>query len=201
MESAEYLYSSIKEKIILISNDNSFKDYCENSKKFLLFDRIDNLISSLTLELDNEKEKGSIFISTLKNNHDKLIESITEKFENTGFTLDDEDGVVNEIIIESVEIEEINIIEINSNQGLFIVRAVIDYYANVKYIDQDNSIYDKEDDLYYFTETVEDNIGAIEVIDIEVKIKFDVHGKQILKFTLGKIKDISVSVNRDEIYF
>lgn len=198
LKSAEFLQNQTNEKIILISGDNSFKDYCENTTNFILFDRLENLLNSLTLELDKEREKAKKFIALLNKDKLKLESEIENSFTSLNFDLADEDGEVNNVEIVLLEIEEINILEIKNNLGLFLIRVELEYYADVTYIDYANSIYDKEENDYLYTQNTDQRIYSTDVIDIEFNIEFNKNGTEILQITLESIEDISIYVNQED---
>ncbi|MCT8335872.1 PIN domain-containing protein [Leptospira sp. 85282-16] len=196
LKSAELLHNTVNDKIILISGDKSFKDFCENSKNFILYDRLENLLSSLTLELDKEKGKALKFISTLNKNKKQLELDIEKSFDELVFELEDEDGEVNSVSTVLVDIEEINIIEVVHNNGIFLMRVNIEYYANVSYTDYENSIYDSEEGDYLYTNEIEEDIYSTDIIDIELNVEFNKSGTKIIRTKTEKMDDVSIYIRR-----
>ncbi|SEO05288.1 hypothetical protein SAMN04488134_103231 [Amphibacillus marinus] len=179
------------EGVSIISNDQDLKCFCDNIEKLSFEPSLESFFNSLT---KNDSYNHKFIVSVYDANYEIMQENVLKSIEKHEFRLSNEDGDVNKVSINDVELDEDPyIIEIEKDEGIATIafNAVISLHAEVSYIDYASSPYDKEEGRYLFHHTEEAVVEDVVVLPIIMKIEYQDHDKH-------EIRIIDLVLNEDE---
>lgn len=180
------------QKVHIVSNDRDLKYFCENKELFLYEPSLESFFSSLNDHYHQKYFDYVVFV--YDNNIDEMSEQIEEQINKSEFTLSNEDGDINKIYIDSIELDEDPyIIEIEIEEGITIMatNVTISLTANVSYIDYASSPYDKEERKYLFYQYEETEIVDVVIVPVQMTVGFK-HDDEY------EIKIIDIVINEHE---
>ncbi len=153
------------EKIYVATTDNDLKSHCEVSDKLIAINKLSEFIS--LVEFHDEVLAPSI-IKLIDKNIEGIEEAISESFCQQGFWIDDQEGEVNDVRVNRIELGEFLLLEIDRNSAVVQVDVEINFSADLTYDDLDTAIYDSEDKvlipLHTIDKTVEQEVDFTSTI-------------------------------------
>ncbi|MFD1852138.1 PIN domain-containing protein [Oceanobacillus bengalensis] len=185
------------QQVSIISNDQDLRNFCDNIENLLYESSLESFFDSLT---KNDYYNHQFIVSVYDANNTIIEEQIEECIEKHGFTLDDEDGDVNRVYINSIELDEDPyIIDIEKEEGIATIafNANVSLNADVSYVDYASSPYDKEEGRYFFHQFEETEIDDVVIIPILMTIEYKHHDKHEIKINsviLNEEEDIGIQV-------
>jgi hypothetical protein len=132
--------------------------------------------------------------------HQKTIQDLIQKqFEWCGFFLTDQDGDVENIEVQGIELGDILLIKVDDCRATFEVDAQITYSADVSYADMDTAISDEGELIPW--RTIHNSVERTVEVPAEILLEFDPSkpedvGFQCLKINNGQ--DIEVEADEDD---
>ncbi|MEK4433305.1 PIN domain-containing protein [Paenibacillus sp. FSL K6-2862] len=189
------------EQMYVISLDNDLVNYCEDNVRLHCLDSID---SFLNLVNSSDEYRHNFVVNLSEKFFENIEESIIENFEWHGFSLENENGSVENINVLSVELEdEINIIQLEEDRATLQFEVRVTFEAEVSYTDYENSLYDKEEGKYIFEKEVELKVETDVLVPVIVEVSFDITNEYKLEITscdLNESKDIYIRLYEDDYY-
>lgn len=188
----ENWFKKLNEEIIVVSDDEDLKNYCEKSNTLIYEPSLESFFDSL---IKNTNYKHQFIISVYDANNDKIESCVKEHFEEHWFTLLGEEGDVEKVEVLSIELDEdpyiIDVDEEGEETATIAFNAIVAFLADVSYVDYSNSYYDKEEGRYLYLETVNGEIDDDVTVPVLMKINYKYHDKEELDV-------FSVSLNEGE---
>jgi hypothetical protein len=152
----------------VISNDSDMKESCALSEYLISLSKLDELFDIV----NNENE----YVSVISHRwFIEITERIAEEFKDKIFSLEyyELESVIENIEVNSIDLSNENLIEIQDGMVIFSVEATIYYSADVSYPDPDMTHYDKEDDELYVFSRIEETIISAKDILASISIQFN----------------------------
>lgn len=122
----------------VVSRDGDMKATADTSDHLIHIESLDQLFDLITAE---DEKVGAL----LEAADEFLREAIKSRFENAGFHLEDEDGEVYSVAVESVDIDDVRVQDIDEQNILIEVSGTVRFSAEIAYWDMVHAIYDSED--------------------------------------------------------
>lgn len=144
-----------EEKIYVASTDEDLKRHCETSDNLIAINKLAEFIS--IVEFHDEVLAPSVS-KLLDRKHDVIKGAISESFCEQGFWIDDQEGDVNEVRVNDIEILEILLLEVGKNYAVADVVVKTNFSADISYEDLDTAIYDSEDKVLIPLHTIEKTV-------------------------------------------
>lgn len=160
------------DKIYVISEDPDFKKY--ESTQILLIPNIKIILDLIIKQYERDEIEWIECVFNV--NVDKIREIIKD-----AFILKLEDEIGYDIEISNIQIEEIILYDASLVENIKLLDYIfqldydITFKANVTYNDYSSSVYDKEDDKYYFVEknTIEISYSSTQTAEISIEAYYE----------------------------
>lgn len=191
------------DKIYVISNDKDFKTaltgnteaiYLKNIEQFLdLYNKFMSDLPDKILDILDD-------VKVLENIEDK----IKEEFETIVFWLDDEDGAVEDVEATDVTIEDRYVINSTNDYAELDVDAEITFSAEVSFLDNERSYYDKEEGKYLVRNYLKGRVQRKIRIPVKLEIELDAVRKEFISVqsvVINRKRDIEFSANKYEEHY
>ncbi|MFS0824800.1 PIN domain-containing protein [Bacillus sp. 1P02SD] len=188
----ENWFEQQNEEVFIVSDDGDLKNYCEESYTLVYEPSLESLFDSL-IKIHNYKHK--FIISVYDTNYDKIESFVKDQFEEHGFILIGEDGDIEKVDVQSIELDEdpyiIEVDEEEEETATIAFNASVSFFANISYVDYSNSYYDKEEGKYLYQEIVNTELDDDVTVSILMKFKYKYNDKE-------EIEVNSLSLNEGE---
>lgn len=174
-------------KIYVVSSDSDMKDYCQNSQNLLAMGKLTDFIELITLH--NEKlapHANEIIIRFEKN----IKDAISEEFQEMGFYLEDQQGDVDEVSIDSIEILDRSLLKVDETSAIFEIIVKIDFTAEVTYDDLDTAMYDSEEKVLIPFHQINKTLYREEELSIIITISHNIEDSKYFE-----IEDIDIDAD------
>ncbi|WP_417898460.1 PIN domain-containing protein [Bacillus haimaensis] len=178
-------------KICIVSDDEDLKNYCEESEPLIYEPSLESFFDNL---IKNNNYKHQFIISVYDANLDIIESSVKDHFEEHWFTLLNEEGEIEKVEVQSIELDEDPyIIDVDDEEATATIafNAIVSFLADVSYVDYSSSYYDKEEGKYFYLETVNGEIDDAVTVSVLMKINYNYHEKE-------ESEVCSVSLNEGE---
>lgn len=181
-----------KENLYVVSTDSDMKNYCAEQDNLIY---VESLEKMLDIIYQNDDIKYNSVQKLYDDYSGEFLEYINSSIDQLIFDIYDLYGDVEVIKIEAFEMDEDPLVmSIKDNKVTLVFNTEISYTVSISYLDESNSVYDREAGEYIFTEydskTVED------VATIQVELELDVTDYQELNFEFEK-----VIFNKGDIFY
>lgn len=166
------------EKVYIVSTDNDLKKVCETNSKLIFVSKIAEFIS--LIEFHDEVLAPSVK-SLIERNLDMIKDVISEKFCEQGFWIDDQEGDVNEVRVNDIDIDEILLLEVDKNTAVVQLIVRTSFSADLTYDDLDTAIYDSEDKVLIPWQTIEKTVEQDVEYTAIIRILHDINDPNYIK--------------------
>jgi predicted nucleic acid-binding protein len=186
------------EQMYVASGDGDLRNYCSNSVNLTALEKLAEFIS--LVELHDETLAPAVN-GLLERNEDAVENAITQQFENLGFWISDQDGDVNKITVQSVEVLNYLILEVDQNGAVVQVDARILFSADLTYDDMDTATYDSEDKVLIPWRTINKVVEQEAEIEVTLHIKHDAEEPtyfEIAKAEIDTPRGFDIAVSSDD---
>ncbi|MDR9852043.1 PIN domain-containing protein [Paenibacillus sp. VCA1] len=175
------------EQMYVISSDNDLANYCAISSNLHYLDSVDAFLNLVT----SSDEYRHTFVTKLTEaRFEEVEEIISENFKWLGFSLENEDGYVENVKVLSVELEDdINVIELQEDTATLQFEVRVNFEAEVTYTDYANSVYDKEEGKYLLEEEIELEVENDVLIPVSVQIGYKISDETYLEVVSCKVNE------------
>lgn len=195
-----------KKKIHIVTEDSDWEKFCLSSENLHWIKKLDELLETMIIGETDSNEIDTLF-ELYKDKEDEIKKYIEDEFSGLSFSIDlrrnslvNWDGEPIEVKVNSVDIIDSSLIDIddsNANELLvvFELEAEINYDANVRYESLEFAIYDKEDDMYYGGEIIEQVFPQFIKLNVEVTLILSRDENSSLCNADAGIEDITINLN------
>lgn len=182
-----------KKKISVVSNDSDMKYTCKHKPSMRFFDNLPEFLESTNTYY--ERDLTEDLLSSFDAKLNDIVNTIAEEFPvMLGFVLSDQDGDINDITNVAVEIHDRHLTGIGTTTAKFELSTTIEFDADLTYTDPDSWIYDSEDKVAVYMDTIEEVVEASidTVVNITVEFKHDIEKS-------FNVKDIIINNKEDVV--
>jgi len=166
------------EKMYVASADTDLKNHCETSDSLITLNKLAEFISLIEF---HDKVLAPSVMKLLDRKQDTIKEAISESFCEQGFWIDDQDGDVNEVRVNDIEVEEILLLEVDKNTAVIQVEVKTNFSADLTYDDLDTASYDSEDKVLIPWQTIDKTVDQDVEYTAILRISHDVDTPDYLK--------------------
>ncbi|TBL69778.1 PIN domain-containing protein [Paenibacillus thalictri] len=175
------------EQMYVISSDNDLANYCENNSNLHHIETVDLFLNLVT---STDEFRHNFVVNLVGKHFENIEEIISRDFPDRGFSVENEDGYVENIEVLGVELEDdVNVIELGKNKATLQFEVRVNFEAEVTYTDYENSIFDKEEGKYLFEKEVELEVETDVLIPVIVQIDFNISDENEYNVISCKIND------------
>lgn len=176
----------------IVTGDGDWKKVCED---IALFRHHPNLVS--VFEIFPDEDVADRVQTAIRFKTSVIERTVKDDFPNRGFYLNDVDGDVNSVSVDTVECAEFHVIEATSNTAIIDVPCVVAYSADVTYKDPDSRVNAGEGDILYLR-TIACTIERRQGVRVEVKVSFEEGREQDLKVAPPEMPDDDLELTINE---
>jgi len=195
-------------KIYAISGDKDWEMFCDSSTDLSAIKSLDNLLEDVVRDTNiHEVDKC---LELYQDKYWDIEYAVKDKFPDYNFSIDlSEVGLIEwgsemiDVEVDWVDFIESSLIFIDDTDDPLVVtfesKVEVTYTAQVQYESLEDAIYDKEDDVYFGSKSVEKTVTQSLELDVEVIVTFRRDKNyELCEATINDI-DIDPNSNLDEI--
>ncbi|MCP4698663.1 MAG: DUF4935 domain-containing protein [Gammaproteobacteria bacterium] len=190
-----------EEKVYVISNDGDFKGFCETRSEFISISRLSEF---LDLYNRTEKRLTAIVHNYAENNIDWLKDCIKDAFLECYFDYSDNwEADIEDVNVTSIDVFDIDIIEIEEQRAVLTLKASISCSANISGPDYDEAVWDNEDKKYLFVGSFSNDMLFDGTYDVSIEVFFSERDKvftQISEILFNGNNSITLYYDNDHHY-
>ena len=184
------------EKVYVVSTDSDLGAVCDGSEYLLALEKLPEFVNIIPYHDDIIAPRVQ---EKLNNNAEVIAQAIADSFYDVGFWLDDQEGDVDEVRVEDVEIEEFLVLKVSSDSATVDIPIRIKYSALVIYDDMDTAFYDSEEKVLIPIHRIQTELEKDERFETVLTIRHSVDDNEIFEveevvFTLGSPSGIAITV-------
>jgi hypothetical protein len=163
-------------QMYVVSGDPDWLSLGENEGHLIAVSKLQEVID-LALK-DEQATLSEITLELFNQNLDLIKENIISEFSNSSFYLEDEEGEVEEVRVQNLELGLPFVVELSEHlkqrEAVIIISGDFRYEADVEYEDQDSGIWDSEDKRWVFREMKSETVEEEEHgIDAQITLTYD----------------------------
>lgn len=174
-------------KVVAISNDKDFKNFCESEDQFSYYKNLYTFLNSILKEDDT---RIPVINRLVKENQDMISKEIEKAIEELGFYIGDAEGEVFFKKIMDYEFLETSVVGLNGNQADIFCMVDLTLLFEADYWDPDSwtSVKDEGVKEIFYHHRIDGEVERTFTTEIEFEIHFNAE-----KFNLIKIKDLIIN--------
>lgn len=159
-----------EKSMYVISDDGDIKSACSSSNYLISLNKVDELFDLITAEDELFKLAQQWF----EENEAEIKQGIIDDFEDMrlGFCVTDQDADVESVKVNSVDIIEKNLVEIQEDSLNFKLDVEVFFSAEVSYPDPDMTVYDREEGEFIVFETINKTLERDTEVSVDVEFGF-----------------------------
>jgi hypothetical protein len=165
------------QKMHVVSGDSDMQSACKLSENLISLGKIEALLELVTIE---DQVMPELAQKMLKEHLELIERQAIDLLTETDFWVEDYFGDVEEVVIDSVDLQEMYLWDLDTDwddstkeAASFELTYLIEFTAKITYEDHSYAIYDKEDDTYYGIEYVETEVKRATELPVQVRITFN----------------------------
>ena len=188
------------EIMYVVSVDEDMKNACLQTDCLIYISRLEELFDFIVNENDYLHK---LVLEIVMRKETTLKETIEEEFKEMGFLIEDQDGIVENVIVNSIELDDTLVQFVGKDFASISMEVAIKFSADLEYKDLDNAAYDSEEKKYIFWEYINETVERSEVFPIEVDFIYDEEDQETIiieRVEINENKDISIVVCSDGFY-
>ena len=181
--------------IHVISNDNDWKNACSQSDNLFCIDNIEKFLEKQIIIATKYKDI-TLYYEFLENNFYQFEREISNRCDDLEFSLGDGYDFADlgteeiDINVESIELKDKTLIEIDGDTMTFELDVEISFLADVSYDSLEFAVYDREDSQYYNVEREVERVHQQITMPVEVHLSYKRNNSDDLIF--DEVIDISL---------
>lgn len=188
--SLENWFKSSNQELTIISNDSDLSHYCEKSDILKYEKSLESFFDSL---IKSSNYKYQYIVAICETNSLEIESHVIDELDYDVFTLVGEEGEVDSVTIESIELEDEPLIIDVGDEDEGIATVAMDFHvylsAQISFFDQDTAVYDKEDGRLIYIETVEKEVEYDTPFTVVMKVQYNINDKEDFKIISMVIND------------
>jgi hypothetical protein len=168
----DFWCSTNNEKMIIVSSDDDWLKY--KSERLIKIKELDELLNQITIhkEIALKERRLQYIENTYLASKPKLEQDLKNYFVNSAY-FDTGDADLQDFEILKINWGEYIITELEEEYAKLKTEITIQIKANVTYEDYENGYYDKEDDEWYYLETINETITRELKLPVTISLSYD----------------------------
>ena len=158
------------EKMYVLSSDSDIESYCESSEHLIHLRKLSEFLELVTLD---EEVLSTHLERLLEDNSQEIEDAIAKEFELLGFWLEDQDGDVNEVKLQSMNINDKQIFLLDTEEASIELDLLIEFVADVTYNDLATASYDSEDKILIPWREISEEVQQETEVTANIELTFD----------------------------
>jgi PIN domain len=160
-----------RQKMYAISRDRAIRAACGQTKELSPLSKIEEFID--LVNRDQQKKASVRAFARYTDNLREVENAIRKAFVEAGFYLEDEDGDAEDITIETIDLGEPSLLEVDDESATFSVSVNVEYTAEVSYSDYGSGSYDNEDKIWMYLPTREETVEEQSDFEAEIYLQYE----------------------------
>lgn len=191
-----------KQSVFVVSHDKDMKGFCDEIENLISLDHLTEVLDLYNRATKPMAETVHVY---LHRNHEVAVESIGQIFSDFSFSYEDlAESYADNISVESGEITEIDVVEIDDESAVVAITLNLKFTADVYGEDMSNAIWDKEDGHYYNVEYFTENLSFEKtfVSTVDLVIQTDDEPDTEPEIIIDRVTfndDYEIALNSDDI--
>lgn len=188
IQALEHWAADYDQNVYAVSGDKDWQKSCAEKKRLLYLPTLDSFLDLVTKQ---ELERHDNVLRLYRENSAKIIEAIKRDFPNRGFYLSGEDGEVDEVEVDDIELDsDVDVLSI-TDIGVATITGAADVRFTARVIVNDvvNGAFDKEDGRWIMLPRRQGTVTRSERVPVEVTMYLSEDGKSV--------EDLQCSVEAD----
>ncbi|MEG4015231.1 MULTISPECIES: PIN domain-containing protein [unclassified Microcoleus] len=189
--------------IYVVSGDSDWQKFCSSSEDLSWIENLKELLETIIRETDSDEVDECYEL--YRDKEDQIKGYIQKNFSDLNFLLDlsgtsliEWGSEEIEVEVNSVDIIDSSLVNIDDSDAdqpsvVFELEAEVHYDANVSYESLEDAIYDREDDMYYNKEKI-DNV-CTQSLKLNVEVTLTLSRDKDYSLCDADIKDITIDPN------
>jgi hypothetical protein len=190
-------------ELAIVSRDGAVKEACRGAEALHHFDDLGDYLDAL-LRSDHANEARATFVRDLVTRSSDVILTMAKKaFGNHGALLMNQDGEVDEILLEDLtfgDSEDFEMISLEAGRAVVELDVVARFTASITYNRQGTGTYDSEDGVMLFQDEVEESVEGDHDTRLAVEVTFkdfDTASFRVVKVSFEGEDTIKVYAHED----
>ena len=163
-------------ELAIVSRDGAVKEACKGAPSLHHFDDLADYLDAL-LRSDHANEARAAFVREMvARSSDAILAKAKKAFGNHGALLMNQDGEVDEIILEDIDFgdsEDFEMISLEANRAVVELDVVARFQASITYKRPGTGTYDNEDGVMLFQDEVEESVQDEHDTRLAVEVTFE----------------------------
>lgn len=191
--------------VLVVSDDPDWSKSFQGKERIVLASTIGEAMGRLWKQLD---DKSEVILSLLAQNISDIEASVAEAASHEAFCIDSietaEEVEITSICATAI-IDSFIPLDISENTMLIQIEASLSVDGSADFLDENRSVWDREDQCYYFTAyTHVDFVGASALVNCEIQIDFTPDGStyqsRITRVKTVNRWDIALNLDNAEVF-
>ena len=171
--------------IYVVSGDSGVRSACDGTSLIAL-EKLSQFLDLVALE---DEARGEFIHKAVRTKFGEIVDIIEKDFERQGFMLSDQDGDVNQVNVDSVELEEIDILRFQEDSVEVELTVRVQFTADISYADLATASYDSEDKQFIVWDKVEEEVKCEELATVTATILLVPDDPEFFQFDDVGIRD------------
>lgn len=192
------------QRLYVVSNDKDMKGIENSFKNLIPTESLEQYLNDVTFYFE---KLAPLAEELLRKNEGEILERIKDDFALLGFILDDQDGDVYDVTVNSVGELSVSLLALTppdkdqAGKAHVEITTTVDYAADVEYDNLDTAYYDSEDKVLVPWEKVSKTVEDSEIVQVDLVFTFEIedpHDFEIDDFRIQTPSDVYVSADEDD---
>jgi hypothetical protein len=160
------------ENMYIISGDGDMAAVGQEEEQLIVFAKLEEILNLFSLE---DKDISAYAIAAFESLLDDIKDRTEKQFDWLGFILQDEEGDIDNVEADAVEILDKYLVMAGEMRAIFTVDVEVEFSADITYGDMANSFYDGEEGTYVHLEYITETIERTEQVVVEVQLAYELN--------------------------
>ena len=153
---------------LVVAEDGDLVRFAEQSEVLQHVGSVDAVLS----RIEEADEAIAALVEAVRSREDVLTDLVSGQFSEMGFILVDQDGDVEDVAVEGVEIEDVWVVRAGEGTADIVVQALVQYAASVRYKDFDTASYDSEDKVYFVHQHINATVEGETSVPVHMTVTY-----------------------------
>lgn len=183
------------EKMYVASTDPDLKSYCESNEFLFSLDGIAEFIHLVTF---HDEVLAPAVEALFESNKNLIEEAIAKSFVEQGFWIDDQEGDVNEVYVDSIEITNMLLLQVNESKAILQLEVNTEFSADLTYDDLETASYDSEDKVLIPWQSIDKTVSQDISYTVIACIRHDINDANHFELESIELLTSGIAVSSDD---
>ncbi len=186
-----------KSPVYVVSHDPDFIAACKGNPNLI---PLKTITEFLDLHNKDAEEQAKFVHEQIEQSRERISQEIKKQFMNLGFVLDGEDGDVEHVTVDNVELGDTSFVALHEDHAVVEVETTVVFTADITYDDTSTGYYDSEDGCLWGMEQINKTVKRTKDLTVELELVWDGDHLGSLSVSLG-ITDVEIDVGIDDGWY